>query len=240
MFRRLRRLLAVPEYRAMTGVWPWVAVPVCDACLDDYEREFTERLRLLAPQVLENDEPVVEKVCMACGAQESRGPWHQASRWVGRGGLPVRRATFYLCHPHRDVPYVEGIVVSTNLTDARRMQAVLDELPAAGANLLQRVERWSPDEDKPPPESLDFEMFRTRDQAADDALAFWKATPEGLAAKAAWLGPVRKDYRLRYRLDLVRDYGTGRREMFIVVRLGVNRFATYRTDSPTGAQPARA
>jgi hypothetical protein len=240
MFRRLRRLLTVPEYRAMTGVWPWITEPVCDACLDDYEREFTERLRLLAPQVLENDEPVVEKVCLSCGAQESPGPWRQASRWVGRDNLPIRRAKFYLCNTHRDLPYVEGIVVSSNLMDVRRIRAVLDELPAAAPNLLQRVEQWSPEEGNPPPKGLDFEMFRTRDQAADDALAFWKATPEGIAAKAAWLGPIRKDYRLRYRLDMVRDYVTGRRESFIVVRLAVNRFATYRTDSPTGAQPGWA
>ena len=93
LFRGLNPRLEVPEYRAMTGFWPWVELRVCDACLADYDREFTERLRLLAPDVLENGEPVAMELCLACGSLESHGRWHQASRWVDGESRPVRRAT---------------------------------------------------------------------------------------------------------------------------------------------------
>ncbi|MCX5653429.1 MAG: hypothetical protein NTY65_02090 [Planctomycetota bacterium] len=236
LFRRLNPRLEVPEYRAMTGFWPWVELRVCDACLADYDREFTERLRLLAPDVLENDEPVAMELCLACGSLESHGRWHQASRWVDAENRPARRATFYLCHRHKDLPYVEGIVVASNLLDAERMQAVLDELPAAGADLLTRVEGWRPEAGHGPPGAMDFTPGWKRDAVATFALDFWKTKPDGLKAKAAWLGPVRKDYRLRYRLDLVRDFATHQRETLSIVRIGTDLFATYRTVVGTSAK----
>jgi hypothetical protein len=45
------------------------------------------------------------------------------------------------------------------------------------------------------------------------------------------MGPVRKDYRMRYRLDLVRDTAAGRRETMTVIRTALDRFTTYRTIS---------
>ncbi|MCX5684040.1 MAG: hypothetical protein NT049_10190, partial [Planctomycetota bacterium] len=120
LLRPLNARLDIPEYRMMTGFWPWVEVRVCDACLDDYDRDFNERLRLLAPGVLENDDPVAEEVCLACGTIESHGRWHLVSRWVDGENRPARRATFHLCHQHKDLPYVEGIVVSSNLLDVQR------------------------------------------------------------------------------------------------------------------------
>ena len=236
LLRGLNRRLAVPEYRAMTGFWPWLAVRVCDGCLLEYDRDFQERFRLLAPQVLENDEPIAENICLVCGTLESAGPWHEAGKWVGRDGAPARRARFRLCHKHRDFPYAEGIVIATNLGEEKRLRAVLDELPAAGAKLLARVEGWQPDDGHGPPDALDFTAGGTRDEAADAALRFWQTLPEDLEARGAWLGPVRKDYRLRYRLDLVRDCGGGRRETLVVVRLGNDRFATYRL-GPAPANP---
>ena len=227
--RPLNRRLGVPEYRMMTGFWPWGEVRVCDACLEDYDREFTERLRLLAPDVLENDEPVAQEVCLACGTVDPHGGWHRVSRWVDAANRPARRATFYLCGRHKDLPYVEGIVVSSNLTAPAQMKAVLNELPAAGGDLLARVEGWQPQAGKGPPEALDFTPARHEDDAAAAALAYWAAKPDGLEAKAAWLGPIRKDYRLRYRLDLVRDFSGGRRETLSIVRTARDRLATYRT-----------
>jgi len=229
LFRPLNPRLDIPEYRMMTGFWPWVEVRVCDACLADYDREFTARLRLLAPDVLENDEPVAMELCLACGSLESHGRWHLASRWVDAENRPTRRATFYLCDRHKDLPYVEGIVVSSNLTDVGRVQAVLDELPAAGGDLLARVEGWRPGpEAKGPAGAQDFTPGWQRDAVAQFILDFWKAKPEGLQAKAAWFGPIRKDYRLRYRLDLVRDLASRQRETLTIVRLGQDLFATYR------------
>jgi hypothetical protein len=232
-FRGLSRRLDIPEYRAMTGFWPWGAVRVCDACLEEYDREFNERLHLLAPDVIENDEPIVQPVCLACGTVESPGPWREASRWVGPNGGPARRATFFLCPHHADFPYVEGIVVSSNLTDLARMKSVMNELPTVGGDLLARVEKWRPEDSKGPAGALDFVPAHTRDQVAQAALDYWQQSPEGLEAKAAWLGPIRKDYRMRYRLDLVRDFAGGRRETLTVVRTGLDRFATYRTTAPT-------
>ena len=230
LFRPLNARLDIPEYRAMTGFWPWGKVRVCDACLADYDREFTERLRLLAPDVLENDEPVAEEVCLACGTIDSHGRWHLVSRWVGAENLPARRASAHLCHRHKDLPYVEGIVVSSNLLDVERMESVLGELPAAGGDLLARVEGWRVAQaTSGPPGAMDFTPGRKRDAVARFALEFWKAKPDGLDAKAAWLGPVRKDYRLRYRLDMVRDFATPQRETLSIVRIGRDLFATYRT-----------
>jgi len=73
-----------------------------------------------------------------------------------------------------------------------------------------------------------------RHETAAKALDFWQGRPEGLVAKAAWLGPVRKEYRMRYRLDLVREDDAGRRETLSVVRLGDDRFAATRTAQPSG------
>jgi hypothetical protein len=227
--RRLNARLDIPEYRSMTGFWPWLEVRVCDGCLQAYEVEFMERLRLLAPEVLENDEPIAQEVCLACGTIQPRDSWRRVSRWVAADGRAARRATFYLCPRHEDLPYVEGIVVSSNLADVGRMNAVLDELPVAGAALLARVEGWRPETGQGPAAALDFKADRTRDGAAQAAMDFWTAAPDGLDAKAAWLGPIRKDYKLRYRLDLVRDFADGRREALVIVRLGRDHFATYRT-----------
>jgi hypothetical protein len=226
--RPLARRLDIPEYRAMTGFWPWLEQKVCEACLLEYDRSFLERLRLLAPMVLENDEPIVGKACLACGTLDPKGAWALASKWVDAGFAPARRARFYLCHPHRRLPLVEGLIVPTNLTDLEAMQAVLDELPAAGANLLERVEHWRPNTGEGPPGAEDFVADKRRDATAHEAFDFWQSSPGGLAAKSAWLGPIRKDYRLRYRLDLVREFETGIRESLVVVRLATDRFATYR------------
>lgn len=232
--RQLHRRLAIPEYRSMIGFWPWLGVRVCDDCVTGHDRDFRERLALLAPNVFENDEPIVRQVCLACGAAEADVAWHRHSKWIGADGHPARRATFYLCGEHADLPYVDGIVVPTNLTGADRLAAVMKELPAVSPAIIMRVERWRPDDDPGPDGAADFRGNRTRDEALADALAFWLAAPDGLDAKAAWLGPVRKDYRMRYRLDLVRDWRDGRRESFVVTRTGPEAFATYRT---TGQPP---
>ena len=40
--------LAIPEYRVLIGYWPWVQVEVCAVRLEAHDRDFLERLRLLA------------------------------------------------------------------------------------------------------------------------------------------------------------------------------------------------
>jgi len=228
----LNRRLAIPEYRAMVGIWPWIPVRVCDACLEAHERDFLDRLRLLAPQVLENDEPIVAPVCLACGAVESAGGWREASKWLDAAGRPVRRARFHLCGKHAGAVYIDGIVVSLNFLSAERLAEALDELPAAGADLLERVEGWRPGEAAGPAGATHFKPDLSRDAAAAEAFRFWQEAPAGLEAKAAWMGPVRKDYRMRYRLDLVRDFSDGRRESLVVVRTAPEAFALYRTAGP--------
>ncbi|MGB2936654.1 MAG: hypothetical protein WBD05_00420 [Phycisphaerae bacterium] len=228
--KRLRRRLAVPEYRSMIGIWPWLAVRVCDGCVETHDRDFLERLRLLAPDVLRNDEPIVRQVCLVCGAVRSPGGWHAASKWLDGDGRPTRRARFHLCSEHRDAVYIDGIVVSSNLTGADRVGEVVDELPTAGADLLERVEGWRPGEAGcgGPADACDFSAGLARDQAVARAWRFWREAPEGLEAKAVRLGPVRKDYKMRYRLDLVRDFSDGRRETLVVVRTAPDAFASYR------------
>jgi hypothetical protein len=39
---------------------------------------------------------------------------------------------------------------------------------------------------------------------------------------------VRQDYKLRYRLDLARDFTDGRRETLVVLRTAPEALATYR------------
>ncbi len=227
--KRLHRRLAIPEYRSMIGFWPWIHIKVCDDCVTGHDRDFRERLALLAPDVFENDEPIVRKVCLACGAAEADVAWHPQSKWTDAAGRPARRATFYLCGDHADLPYVDGIVVGTNLVSRSRMAEVLEELPVVGPDLVKRVERWDPEQDHGPAGAADFAAERGSDEVLDDAMQFWEGTPEGLEARAAWLGPVRRDYRMRYRLDLVRDFDDGRREAFVVIRTGPEAFTTYRT-----------
>jgi hypothetical protein len=226
---RLGQRLAIPEYRAMTGYWPWVEIPVCEECAAAHDRDFRERLGLLAPQVLENDEPVVGRVCLACGAVDEDKAWPEASKWIDMAGRPTLRARFYLCEAHRDEAYIDGIVVSTNLADTARMAAVMGELPTVTSEMLARVEGWRPEDGSVPPGSVDFMGGRTPAEALAAGMAFWQACPSGVLARAAWLGPVRRDYRLRYRLDLMRDYAGGRRETFTMVRTGPEKMATYRT-----------
>jgi hypothetical protein len=221
----LAHRLAIPEYRVLIGYWPWVELEVCGTCLEAHDRDFLERLRLLAPDVLENDEPIVGQVCLACGTLTADA-WAEGSKWLDASGRPTRRATFRLCGTHRHQTYIDGIVVASNLGTATALGAVLDELPAVGEDLLGRVEGWAAD--KGPPGAEDFTPERTRDRALAAALAFWQAAPDGLEAKGAWLGPIRKDYRLRYRLDLARDLSGGRRETLTVVRTASGHFATYR------------
>lgn len=231
LVRRLNRRLAIPEYRAVIGFWPWLAVRVCDRCVEAHDRDFRERLALLAPDILENDEPVVRRACLACATVAADGPWTEGSKWVDAAGRPVRRARFYLCPRHADLAYVDGIIVSSNLTDARRLGTVLDELPTVGAAILERVEGWRPPQGKGPPGATDFTPGQTHAEAVDAALRFWQDAPDSLDARAAWMGPVRKDYRMRYRLDLVRDTAAGRRETMTVIRTALDRFTTYRTIS---------
>jgi len=227
--KRLHRRLAIPEYRSMIGFWPWLHIKVCDDCVTGHDRDFRERLALLAPDVFENDEPIVRKVCLACGAAEADVAWHPQSKWTDAAGRPARRATFYLCGDHADLPYVDGIVVGTNLVSRSRMAEVLQELPVVGPDLVKRVERWDPEQDHGPAGAADFAAERGSDDVLDDTMQFWEGTPEGLEARAAWLGPVRRDYRMRYRLDLVRDFDDGRREALVVIRTGPEVFITYRT-----------
>jgi len=227
LLKGLNRRLAIPEYRAMVGIWPWIPVRVCDACLEAHERDFLDRLRLLAPQVLENDEPIVGHVCLACGAIESAGGWREASKWLDAASRSVRRARFHLCGKHTRAVYIDGIVVSPNFSSAERLAEALDELPAAGADLLARVEGWRPGEAAGPAGATLFKPDLSRDAAAAEAFRFWQEAPAGLEAKAAWMGPVRKDYRMRYRLDLVRDFSDGRRKSLILVRTGPAEWTTY-------------
>jgi len=227
--KRLHRRLAIPEYRSMIGFWPWIHIKVCDTCVAGHDRDFRERLALLAPDVFENDEPIVRQVCLACGTAETNVAWHQHSKWLDAAGRPTRRATFYLCGEHADLPYVDGIVVGTNLTSRSRMAEVLEELPVVGPALIKRVERWDPQGDRGPAGAADFAAGRGPDDTLADAMRFWQDSPHGLEAKAAWLGPVRRDYRMRYRLDLVRDFDDGRRETFVAIRTAAEEFVTYRT-----------
>jgi len=105
---------------------------------------------------------------------------------------------------------------------------VLDELPAAGGDLLGRIEGWRPGAGSGPAGAEGFEEGLSRDAAAKRALEFWQLRPEGLEARAAWMGPVRKDYAMRFRLDLARDFADGRRESLILVRTGPDALAVYR------------
>ena len=109
------------------------------------------------------------------------------------------------------------------------MAVVLEELPVVGPDLVKRVERWDPEQDHGPAGAADFAAGRGSDDVLTGAMQFWQDKPEGLEARAAWLGPVRRDYRMRYRLDLVRDFDDGRREAFVVIRTGPEAFTTYRT-----------
>jgi len=227
--KHLHPRLAVPEYRAMTGFWPWVELTVCEACLEAHDRDFLERLRLLAPDVLENDEPIVGEVCLVCGRTEPKTPWVEASKWVDAEGNPTRRSVFRLCPAHAKEVYVDGVIVSSNLVDEAAMGQVLAELPTVGADMLARIEGWRPNDTTGPAGASDFTTDRTAAEATRAAFDFWAAATPGLKAKAAWLGPIRKDYRMRYRLDLVRDHAAGRREMLSIVRTGRDQFATYRT-----------
>ena len=241
LLKGLNRRLAIPEYRAMVGIWPWIPVRVCDRCLEAHERDFLDRLRLLAPQVLENDEPIVAPVCLACGAIESASGGREASKWLDAAGRPVRRARFHLCGKHAGAVYIDGILVPPNLSSAERLAEALDELPAAGADLLARVEGWRPGEAAGPTgarlggrrgrRATHFQPDLSRDVAAAEAFRFWQEAPAGLEAKAAWMGPVRKDYRMRYRLDLVRDYSDGRRESLVLVRTAPAEWTTYTTSA---------
>jgi hypothetical protein len=201
-------------------------VRVCPDCIAAYDRDFLERLRLLAPQVLENDEPVSARVCLACGRTGVRGPWRRASKWVDAAGRPVRRATFHLCRDHADAVYVDGIVVASNL--AGRMGEVLAELPPVAGDLLERIEGWRPERGSGPAGTEGFRGNLSAAEAALEADDFWSAPPETLEARAAWLGPVRKDYGLRYRLDMVCDRRGGRRDGLVIVRTAPDRLAAYR------------
>ena len=183
---------------------------------------------------------MAQQVCLACGTILSPGPWREVSRWVAADGSPVRRARFYLCSRHADQPYVEGIIVSSNLGKLERMKSVLAELPTAGSDLLSRVEKWRPEDGTGPAGARDFVLARRHEEAAAATMEFWAATPQGLEAKAAWLGPIRKDYRMRYRLDLIRDFAGGRRETLTVVRLGMDRFATYLTERAAPPKSSRS
>ena len=235
--RKLHHRLAIPEYRSMIGFWPWVTLQVCDQCLAAHDRDFRERVALLAPSIIEDDEPVVRQVCLACGAAETDTAWHEASKWVDAHGKPVRRARFYLCGEHAGRAYVDGIIVSSALADGEHMAEVLGELPAAGADLIKRVERWDPAARQGPEGALDFAAGRNRRETLAGTMRFWTESPAGLEAKAAWMGPIRRDYRLRYRLDLVRDTADGRRETFTVIRTGPEEFATYRTAAAAPKPP---
>ena len=225
---RLHRRLQVPEYRSMIGFWPWVFITVCDQCVTAHDRNVRERVHLLARDVVENDEPIVRRVCVACGEAETDVAWHQVSKWLDAEGRPVRRCTFYLCGDHADAVYAEGIVVSSNLTGREAMARLVDELPTVSPSIVERTERWNPGADGGPPEAADFTPGRSRDEAVEAALAWWLEAPDGLEAKAAWLGPVRQDYKMRYRLDLARDFVDGRRETLVVLRTAPETYATYR------------
>ena len=154
--------------------------------------------------------------------------WHQASKWLDARGRPVRRCTFTLCGEHAGAVYAEGVVVSSNLTGRQAMAALVDELPTVSPSIIERAEGWQPGAGSGPPDAEAFAPGLGRDEAARAALAYWQASPEGLEAKAAQMGPVRRDYRMRYRLDLIRDFADGRRERLVVMRTGPEAFATYR------------
>ncbi len=225
---RLHRRLQLPEYRSMIGFWPWVFIRVCDDCVTAHDRNLRERVLLLARDVVENDEPVVRRVCAACGQAETDAAWHQASKWLDADGRPTRRCTFYLCGEHADAVYAEGIVVASNLTGIEAMARLVAELPTVSPAIIERAEGWHVGTAGGPPEAEAFTPEASADEAAHAALAWWQERPEGLQARGAWLGPVRRDYKMRYRLDLARDFADGRRETFALLRTGPDTLATYR------------
>jgi len=225
---RLHRRLQVPEYRSMIGFWPWLFIRVCDDCVTAHDRNLRERVHLLARDVVEGDEPIVRRVCVACGQAETDVAWRRASKWLDADGRPTRRCRFYLCGEHADVPYAEGIVVASNLAGRGPMAQLVAELPTVSPAIVERAEGWQVEAGGGPPGSGAFTADRPHDETVEAALAWWQATPDGLEAKGAWLGPVRRDYKMRYRLDLARDFADGRRETFVVLRTGPQTLATYR------------
>jgi len=225
---RLHERLALPEYRSMIGFWPWITVRVCDGCVAAHDRNLRERVHLLARDVVENDEPIVRRVCVACGQADPDADWHEAAKWIDAAGAPTRRCRFYLCGAHARVPYAEGIVVSSNLTGPEPMAALVDELPTVSPSIVARAEGWHIGSGQGPAEAEAFAPDRSRNEALEAALAWWEASPDGLDAKSASLGPVRRDYKMRYRLDLVRDFDDGRRNTLAILRTSPEAFATYR------------
>jgi len=165
---------------------------------------------------------------VACGRAEAGDDFREAAKWLDATGAPTRRCRFYLCGDHAHVPYAEGIVVSSNLTGREPMAALVDELPTVSPSIVERAEGWRLGEGQGPADAEDFTPQRSRDETLDAALAWWQETPEGLEAKGAALGPVRRDYKMRYRLDLARDFEDGRRITLAVLRTDPETFATYR------------
>ncbi|MDK1030508.1 MAG: hypothetical protein QGD94_00715 [Planctomycetia bacterium] len=231
--KRMHFRLAIPERRAMTGFWPWLRRRVCVKCLAQYDRRFLQRLKLLAPDVIADDEPVTQRVCLCCGTVKSVGRWREASKWVDGEGRPTRRARFSLCSSCSKKIYFDDIIVSSNLVDTRAMEELLEELPRAGAELLKRVEGWSPDDaESSAAGAEDFRTGLSLSETCRRAFDFWSGDSGRVAAKAAILGPRRRDYKLHYRLDLLRDMGeeekAPKREQLCIVRTADEMFASYR------------
>ena len=221
------RRLAMPELRAMVSHWPWHRVEVCPRCAEAFQKEFAERLRLLAPDAVADEGEVTAEVCLLCGNQGADATCVESGRWVDASGRAVA-TRFRVCDLCRGKVLVNSIVSAAELRSGADFEKLLRGLPEVSADLVQRTEGWSPAEGAGPAGSSGVERELGVEAAVNEAESFWSTTPEPIAeadgtpVRGATLKPDRHG-AIRTHLELL--WRSGRRDTSIEAALRVYRTA---------------
>lgn len=238
--RSFPRRLDIPELRAMVSHWPWHRVQICPACEPAFQREFDERLALLAPQAVAAEGDVTQGVCLMCGNQDPDAKMLQSARWTDAAGAPVA-TRFHVCPGCHGRLLVNNIVSAAELASAADLRALLPRLPEVGAELIKRNEGWSLAEGPGPEGSQELERDLSLETAAQKAHQFWAAPPvaiaetDGTPVRGATLLPDAAG-AIRTRLEL--QWRTGRTDTPVAVALAVYRTSRGYTLVRYAARPA--
>jgi hypothetical protein len=210
--RKFPERLAVPELRAMVSHWPWHRVEVCPACEPAFQREFSARLMLLAPEAVATNGDVTERVCLMCGRQDGQTAYRQSGRWVDVAGTPVA-GRFHVCQACRGKIVANRVVSASELHSTADFRKLLALLPKVTDDLVQRTDGWRPSSGQGPAGSSMVRPGLSPESAASEAAAFWIAPPgdvaqaadrpvRGAALRPDASGAIRTHLELQWRSDL--------------------------------------
>lgn len=181
LFANFARRLDIPEMRNMVSHWPWHTVRICPQCLSEFDRQFTERVQFLAPQIMAENADVTQPVCLMCGTQSTQLAYTQTGRWVDPAGLPAA-GKFHVCQQCRGRIISDGVISSTEIEASPQFERLLAAIPLVQPATVLDIDGWDIADNNAQPDAA-AEVIRNLSlvAAVNIAETWWSVAPRCIA-----------------------------------------------------------